>query len=116
MMEAILPVWLALPAALLLIVGGVTTLIGACGLLRFREFYARMHPPTMGMGLGAGCFLVASMLVSSVVHERLVIHEIAIAVFIVLTAPVSATTLIHAAMTRARRREASVNESAPPRE
>ena len=52
-----LPVWVALPAALLLIAGGLLTLIGALGLLRLRDFYSRMHAPTMGTTLGTGCVL-----------------------------------------------------------
>src|SRR5688500_4811699 len=49
-----LPVWAALPAALLLIAGGILTLIGALGLVRLRDFYSRMHAPTMGTTLGTG--------------------------------------------------------------
>lgn len=100
MTEVTLPSWLAFTAAVLLICGGLLTLIGAVGLLRLQNFYDRMHPPTMGMGLGAGCILISSMLVSSAVSGRLIIHELAIALFIVLTAPVSAITLMRAAISR----------------
>ena len=102
MTETPLPAWIAFPAALLLVFGGLISLIGALGLLRLRDFYARMHPPTMGMGLGTGCVLISSMLVSSAHLERLVIHEIAIGLFIVLTTPVSAITLMGAAISRTR--------------
>ncbi len=41
---------------------GVTTMwLGSIGLLRLKDFYSRMHPPTMGMTLGSGCVLIASM-------------------------------------------------------
>jgi len=103
MTEVTLPAWIALPAALLLILGGSITLIGSFGLLRLRDFHARMHPPTMGMGLGAGCVLLCSMLVSSAVLDRPVIHELAIALFIILTTPVSAVTLMRASISRTRR-------------
>ena len=95
-----LPVWAALPAALLLIAGGSLTLIGALGLLRLRDFYSRMHPPTMGTTLGTGCVLIASMLVSSAVVGRPVIHEVLITLFLVMTTPVSAMTLMTAAIAR----------------
>ena len=75
MTDTALPAWVALPAALLLFAGGLLTLIGAVGLLRMRDFYSRMHPPTMGATLGTGCVLVASMLVSSWLLHRPVIHE-----------------------------------------
>ena len=97
-----LPAWAALPAGILLIIGGLLAIIGSLGLLRMPSFYARMHPPTMGTTLGTGCVLIASMLVSSAVAGRPVIHELLITVFIVMTTPVSATTLMIAAITRTR--------------
>ncbi len=95
-----LPAWAALPAGILLIAGGLLVVIGSLGLLRMPTFYARMHPPTMGTTLGTGCVLVASMLVSSAVAGRPVIHEVLITLFLVMTTPISAMTLMTAAMSR----------------
>lgn len=100
-----LPAWAALPAGILLIVGGLLVVIGSLGLLRLPDFYARMHPPTMGTTLGTGCVLIASMLVSSAVAGRPVIHEILITLFLVMTTPVSAMTLMTAAIARTRNPE-----------
>ena len=97
-----LPDWLAAIAGVLLIIGGLATLIGACGLVRFDGFYRRMHPATMGTTLGTGCVIVTSMLVSSALLERPVVHEILIAVFMVVSSPVSAITLMRAAISRTR--------------
>lgn len=94
------PLWAALPAALLLICGGLLTLVGALGLLRLRSFFARIHAPTMGGTLGAGCIIIASMLVSSTLAQRPVIHELLITLFILLTAPVTAILLMQAAILR----------------
>ncbi len=102
MMEFNLPAWAALPAGILLIIGGLIVLIGSIGLLRMPSFYARMHPPTMGTTLGTGCVLIASMLVSSVIAGYPVVHEILITLFVVMTTPVSAMTLMSAAITRDR--------------
>jgi multicomponent K+:H+ antiporter subunit G len=102
MTEITLPVWIALPAALLLIAGGLFALIGACGLLRLRNFYERMHPPTMGTTLGTGCVLVSSMLVSSALLDRPVVHEVVITLFVAITSPVSAIILMRAAISRSR--------------
>jgi multicomponent K+:H+ antiporter subunit G len=102
MSELALPLWAALPAAVLLVCGGLLALIGSLGLLRMGTFHARMHPPTMGSTLGTGCILFASMLVSSALLKRPVIHEILITLFILITAPVSAMTLMRAAVTRTR--------------
>jgi multicomponent K+:H+ antiporter subunit G len=100
MSELALQPWAALPAALLLICGGLLALIGSLGLLRMGSFYARMHPPTMGATLGTGCVLIASMLVSSALLRRPVIHEILITLFVLITSPVSAMTLMRAAVYR----------------
>lgn len=99
------PLWAALPAALLLICGGLLTLVGALGLLRLQSFFARIHAPTMGSTLGAGCIIIASMLVSSALAQRLVIHELLITLFILLTAPVTAIMLMQAAILRERKEQ-----------
>ena len=100
MTEYSLSPWLAVPAAILLVSGGLLTLIGAAGLLRLQTFYARMHPPTMGTTLGTGCVLVASMLISSALAHGPVIHELLIGAFLAMTAPVTATLLMRAARSR----------------
>ena len=107
MTEIDLPAWAALPAGVLLIFGGLLAVIGSLGLLRMPNFYARMHPPTMGTTLGTGCVLIASMLVSSAVAGRPVLHELLITLFLVTTTPVSAITLMAAAIARTRARVAS---------
>ena len=95
-----LPLWAALPAAVLLICGGTLALVGSIGLLKLSSFYMRMHAPSMGNTLGAGCVLVASMLVSSALAGRPVVHEVLITLFMVLTAPVSAMLIMRGAIYR----------------
>ncbi len=102
MNAADIPLWAALPAALLLVCGGLLTLVGSLGLLRLESFYARIHAPTMGNTLGAGCVLIASMLVSSALAQRPVIHELLITVFILITSPVTAILLMRAAIFRGK--------------
>jgi multicomponent K+:H+ antiporter subunit G len=97
-----LPLWAMLPAALLLIVGGLATVIGSLGLLRLSPFYARMHGPSMGNTLGTGCVLVASGLIASAIAYRPVVHEILITVFIVMTSPMTAMLLMRASVARSR--------------
>jgi multicomponent K+:H+ antiporter subunit G len=99
-----LPAWAALPAGVLLIIGGLLVATGSLGLLRMPSFYARMHPPTMGTTLGTGSVLIASMLVSSALAGRPVVHELLITLFVVMTTPVSAITLMSAAIARSRTR------------
>jgi multicomponent K+:H+ antiporter subunit G len=107
MTELSLPGWVAVPAALLLIVAGLAAVIGAWGLVRMPDFFSRMHPPTMGTTLGCGGVLLASMLIGAVLQRRLVVHELLIALFIVLSTPVAAMLLTRAAAARiqARRKQ-----------
>lgn len=103
MSPADVPIWLALPVALLLLFGSGLALIGSIGLLTLRSFYGRVHAPTLGTTLGIGSILIASMLYFSVLQTRFVLHEILIAIFIVLTTPVTLMLLTRAALYRDQR-------------
>jgi len=98
------PLWAALPAAVLLVAGGLFAFIGSLGLLRLRTFQARMHGPSMGTTMGTGCLLIASMLVSSSLAQRPVVHELLITLFVVMSSPVTAMMLMRAAVYRDRAR------------
>ena len=106
-----LPLWAALPVAALLILGAGLALIGSIGLVTLRSFYDRMHAPTLGTTLGIGCVLLASMLFFSVLQSRLVVHEILIAVFMVITTPVTLMLLARASLYRDRQEG---NAEVPP--
>ena len=99
-MSAALPLAIAVPVALLVLAGAAMALIGSFGLLRMRTFYERVHPPTLGTTLGVACTLAASMLLFSVLESRPVLHEIAIAVFVLVTTPVTYMLLVRAAIRR----------------
>ena len=96
------PLWATVPTTLLLIMGGLLTVIGSLGLLRLPNFFMRMHGPSMGNTLGAGFVLIASMIMSSALLRRPVAHEIIITVFIVLVSPVTAMMVMRAARYRTR--------------
>ena len=97
---AALPAWAALIVATLLFLGASIILIGALGLLRLRTFYKRMHGPAIIVTVGAGCILLASMVYFTVAQSRLVVHEVIIAVFILMTAPVVSMLIMRAAVYR----------------
>jgi multicomponent K+:H+ antiporter subunit G len=99
-----LPAWAAVPAAILLVAAGLLAVIGALGLARLPDFFMRMHPPAMGSTLGAGCVLLASILVASAVEGRPVLHALLITLFLVITSPVTAMLLARAAVYRSVRR------------
>lgn len=83
--------------AFLLVVGGSFSLIGAIGLVRFRDFYMRLHAPTKASTLGIGGILLASMLW----HWGLgawALRELLVTLFLFVTAPISANLLAQAAL------------------
>ena len=92
--------WLAIPAALLLILGGLITFTGALGLLRLPNFYQRIHGPAVFITVGTGCFLIASMLYFTGTTARPVVHELLITAFVLLTAPVVSMMILRAAVYR----------------
>ena len=95
-----MPAWAALVVALLLFVGGSVILIGALGLMRLPTFYQRIHGPAITITLGAGSVLLASMVVFTVQQSRLVLHEMIIVLFLLITTPVVAMLLMRAAIYR----------------
>lgn len=95
-----LPWWIAIPTAVLLVLGGIVTLTGTVGLIRLPNFYSRMHAPTMGNTLGVFCILVASMLLASFVEQKLVLHQLLITILLVIVSPVTAILLMRAAIRR----------------
>jgi multicomponent K+:H+ antiporter subunit G len=107
-----LPGAVIMVVALLLVTGASIVLAGALGLLRLSTFYKRIHGPALIVTLGAGCLLLASMLYFTVAQSRLVIHEIIISAFLLLTAPVVSMTIMRAAVyrdLRARRKDSGVD-------
>lgn len=83
--------------ALALAVGGVFALVGAVGMLRFGDFFMRLHAPTKATTLGVGGVLVASLLLGWA-RGDLGLHVLLITLFIFITAPVSASLLAKAAL------------------
>jgi multicomponent K+:H+ antiporter subunit G len=92
--------WVAVPVALLLLAGGAIILVGALGLMRLPTFYQRIHGPAIAVTLGTGFILAASMLYFSVLQSRFVVHELIIAAFVLMTAPVVAMMIMRAAVYR----------------
>lgn len=97
-----LPLWAMLIVGAMLLAGSAITLVGTLGLLRLRNFYDRVHAPTLGTTLGAVLILLASCLTFSVLQSRPVVHEVLIIVFVTLTTPVTLMLLARAALYRDR--------------
>jgi multicomponent K+:H+ antiporter subunit G len=83
--------------AALLGVAGVFALVGAVGMLRFPDFFMRLHAPTKATTLGVGGVLLASMVLSWA-RGGFGVHELLITIFLFVTAPISASLLAKAAI------------------
>lgn len=95
-----LPLWASILVSLLVIAGAATALLGSTGLLRLRSFYSRVHAPSLGATLGAGCIIIASMICFSVLRSRPLVHELLISLFVTITTPVTLMLLARAALYR----------------
>ncbi len=98
----VMPLWLALPIAALLVVGSTLTFLGALGLLRLKTFYERIHAPTLGTSWGTAAILLASLLSWGWLQDRVTLHEIIIGFFVMITTPVTLMVLGAAALKRDR--------------
>ena len=95
-----LPPWAAILVAVLMLVGASLACIGSIGLLRLKNFYQRVHAPTLGTTLGTFCMLAASITCFTVAHGRPIFNEILIGVFLTLTTPITLMLLVRTARHR----------------
>lgn len=84
--------------SLCLLVGASFALVGSIGLVRLPDFYMRLHGPTKASTLGVGGMILGSLIFFSSRGEGLSLHEFLIAVFLFITAPVSAHIVAKAAL------------------
>lgn len=100
-------------AAVLILVASFFLLVGAIGLVRFPDFYMRLHAPTKASTLGVGGVLLASMLLT-LAEGRPGVAELLITLFVFVTAPVSANLLAQAALHLKLHSKAPVPRDAVP--
>ncbi|MFQ1702174.1 Na+/H+ antiporter subunit G [Loktanella agnita] len=86
--------------ALALIISGVFGLVGSYGLVKLQDSMQRLHAPTKATTLGVGGVLIASMLYFLAKTGHLSVHEPLIALFLFLTAPLTANFIAKAYMVR----------------
>lgn len=111
----LLPPWAALIVALFVATGATLTLLGGVGLVRLKSFYQRLHAPTLGFSYGTLLIILASMLMFTLLEGRVVVHELAIGIFIMVTTPITLLMLGRAALRRDRDAKLGHDEEVPPR-
>lgn len=100
-----IPAWVAWVTSIFCLLGSLLALVGNLGLIRLKNFYDRVHAPTLGATLGTGFILIASMLFFSFSKSSLVMFSLLIAVFMTVTTPVGLILLVRAAMYRDLRKK-----------
>lgn len=99
---ATLPVWAMLLIPALAVIGAGVTLLGSIGLLSFKNFYERVHAPTLGSTLGMTLIVFAGIIFYSLLEGRLTLKPLLIGMFLTVTTPVTLVILARAAIYRDR--------------
>lgn len=76
-----------------IVLAGLFGLVGTYGLVKLRDTMQRLHGPTKATTLGIGCALIASMLYFLASDGSVSFHEGLIALFLFLTAPITANCI-----------------------
>lgn len=84
--------------SVLLFAGACFALVGSIGLARLQDFFLRLHGPTKATTLGVGGMIIGSIIFFSNQDQGLSLHELLIALFLFITAPVSAHIVGKAAL------------------
>ncbi|HVL35800.1 MAG TPA: Na+/H+ antiporter subunit G [Burkholderiales bacterium] len=92
-----MPLLAEIVVTVFLLVGSAFVLVGGIGLVRLPDFFTRLHAPTKATTLGVGGMLIASIAYFFAL-ETPTLHELLIALFLFLTAPVSALMLAKAGL------------------
>lgn len=107
---AVLPLWLEIIVAVLVLSGAALALLGSTGLLRLPTFFERVHAPAIIATLGCWLIMHGTVLYFSVADSSLALHALLIAVFVAITVPIMSIFLMRAALFRARQ----MGQDVPP--
>ena len=107
---AVLPLWLEIIVAVLVLAGAALALLGSSGLLRLPTFFERVHAPAIIATLGCWLIMHGTVLYFTVADSSIALHALLIAVFVAITVPIMSIFLMRAALFRARQ----MGQDVPP--
>jgi multicomponent K+:H+ antiporter subunit G len=84
-------------ASFLIVTGGLFVLLGSIALIRLPDIFTRLHGPTKATTLGVGAIVIASSVAGYALTGEVSLKELAVSLFLFITAPVSAHLLAKAA-------------------
>ncbi|MEG0921438.1 MAG: monovalent cation/H(+) antiporter subunit G [Comamonas sp.] len=103
MTEINLPVWAQILVSVLVLAGALIALVGALGLFRLPNYYARVHSPSIIATTGGWCIVWGSIVYVTLQSKSFSAHALLIAIFIAITVPITNIFLMRAALFRDRR-------------
>ncbi|MCS4505737.1 Na(+)/H(+) antiporter subunit G [wastewater metagenome] len=86
--------------AVFILIGAFFVLVGSLGMLRFPDFFTRLHGPTKATTLGLASLLAAFVAYAAGTESGVSVREFLITFFLFITAPVSAFMLGRSALRR----------------
>ena len=92
-----LPIWSQWIIGFFILLGSVFAFIGSLGLAMLPDFFTRLHAPTKNTTLGIGGIVIASIIATSM-QGTVTLSELLIAIFLFLTAPISAHIMAKSAL------------------
>ena len=84
--------------AVLAVLGAIFVLLGTIAMLKLPDFYTRLHGPTKATTLGLGALVLMSVLFFNGIMQQLSLQQLLIALFLFISAPITAHMLIKVAM------------------
>ena len=87
MTEQPLALWAEITIAVLVLLGAVIALIGSLGLLRLKDYYERVHAPSMIATMGCWSIMHATILFFSLQGHGFAAYPLLIALFVAITVP-----------------------------
>ncbi|HAS15920.1 MULTISPECIES: Na+/H+ antiporter subunit G [Idiomarina] len=92
-----LPEWSQWLAAFFILLGACFAFIGSLGLAILPDFFTRLHAPTKNTTIGIGGIVIATIIITAA-QGTPNFNELLIAIFLFLTAPISAHIMAKAAL------------------
>ena len=91
------PEWSQWLAAFFILLGACFAFIGSLGLAILPDFFTRLHAPTKNTTIGIGGIVIATIIITAA-QGTPNFNELLIAIFLFLTAPISAHIMAKAAL------------------
>jgi multicomponent K+:H+ antiporter subunit G len=101
-MSTTVPAWADVATALLVVLGGVSALVGSVGLVKLRTFFQRVHAPTLAYTSATWSLTLATIVQVSFARDQVFVHALVVTVLLALTAPVTTIFLMRASLFRQR--------------